>query len=142
MNTNIITMQSFVSIRKSQQSGGYYFRLFKDGVAYQAHSEDSAAVLLSATGALNKSNLVQVKRTRSNGEEWMDLQIKYPLNLEIRVDGDANGAKFCTIMSATRVKPMQLSVNLDGVETRVPQYGAKRAAVAEEQAEEDAPGAL
>lgn len=131
---NTITLQSFVSIRKSQTTGGYYFRLFKDGVAYQAHSADSAAVLLAATGPLNRANLVQVTRTRTSGEQWTDLQVKFPLDLEIRVDGDANGAKFCTILKASRVKPMSLNVNLDGVETRVPEYGAKRAATANAQA--------
>lgn len=131
---NTITLQSFVSIRKSQTTGGYYFRLYKDGVAYQAHSADSAAVLLAATGPLNKANLVQVKRNRTNGEEWTDLQVKFPLDLVIRVDGDANGAKFCTILEAKRVKPMTLAVNLDGVETRVPNYGPRRAAAANAQA--------
>ena len=143
MNTpsNTITLQSFVSIRKSQTTGGYYFRLFKDGQAYQAHSKESADVLLKATGALNKSNLVAVQRTRANGESWEDIQVKFPLDLTIRVDGDANGAKFATILEAKRVQPMTLAIDLDGVEKRTPNYGAKRAAAVEAEAE-DAPAAL
>lgn len=138
MNTpNTITLQSFVSIRKSQTTGGYYFRLYKDNTAYQAHSAESAAVLLAATGPLNKSNLVKVERKRLTGEKWDDLQIKFPLDLEIRVDGDANGAKFCSIIKATRVKPMDLQVNLDGVETRVPNYGTARAAKANAEADDE-----
>lgn len=145
MNTpsNTITLQSFVSIRKSQTTGGFYFRLYKDGQAYQAHSKESADALLKATGALNKSNLVAVQRTRANGETWEDIQIRFPLDLVIRVDGDANGAKFATILEAKRVQPMQLAIDLNGVEKRTPNYGtARAAAVAAESEDADAPATL
>ena len=140
-NNNTITLQSFVSIRKSQTTGGYYFRLYKDGQAYQAHSKESADTLLKATGALHKSNLVAVQRTRANGETWEDIQVKFPLDLTIRVDGDANGAKFATILEAKRVQPMTLAINLDGVEKRTPKYGAARATVVAAESE-DAPATL
>ena len=141
-NPNTITLQTFISIRKSQATGSYYFRLFKDGVAYQAHSAESAAVVLKATGALNKSNLVSIKRSRNDGTQWDDLQIRYPLDLVIRVDGDADGAKFCTILDAKRVQPMQLDINPDGVEIRIPNYGSQRAAKVAEANGDDAPAAL
>lgn len=118
---NTMTIQSFVSIRKSQTTGAYYFRLYRDGVAYQAHSAESAKAVLAAVGnALNHTNLVQIERTRSTGEKWLDLQIKYPLSIELRVDGDANGAKFCTILHAERVQPISsLPIAMDRVESRV-----------------------
>lgn len=142
-NPNTLSLQSFVSIRKSQKTGGHYFRLYKDGVAYQAHSAESAQTLLKATGPLNKNNLVSVQRKRLDGTTWDDLQVKFPLDLVIRVDGDADGAKFCTILEAKRVQPMELSIAMDGVEKRVPNYGARRAAVATAEAEDaDAPAAL
>lgn len=140
-NNNTVSFQTFVSIRKSQSTGGHYFRLYKDGQAYQAHSKESADALLKATGALNKSNLIAVQRTRANGETWEDIQIRFPLDLTIRVDGDANGAKFATILEAKRVQPMSLNIDLNGVEKRTPNYGAKRAAVVEAEAE-DAPATL
>ena len=145
MNTNTMSFQTFVSVRKSAATGGYYLRFFRDGVAYQAHSQESAnAVLAAIGGRLDKTNLVAVQRTRANGEPWEDLQIRFPLDLVVRVDGDANGgAKFATVIEARRVAPMRLSVNLDGVEKRTPNYGAKRAAiVAAESEDADAPATL
>lgn len=122
-----LTMQSFISIRKSTTTGEPYFRMYHDNVAYQAHSEDSARVVLQAVGKLDKTTLVQLQRKTLAGEPWTDLRLKFPLELEVRKDGDANGgAKFCTILKASRIKPMKLAIDLNGVETHVPKYAAAK----------------
>lgn len=143
-NTNTMTLKAFVSIRKSPTTGNFYFRLYKDGQAYQIHDAESAGILTKVTGALNKSNLIAVQRTRANGETWEDIQLRFPLKLTIQVDGDADGgAKFATILDAKRVEPMKLSIDINGVEKRTPNYGAKRAAVVAAESEDaDAPATL
>ena len=90
-------------IDKDFRTGKHIFRFENKGIVYHAHSSHSADVVLKAIGgALNKDTLVSVKHITDDGAEVEWLRIKVPLNMTLRVDGEDDGVKLCTILSAAK----------------------------------------
>lgn len=95
--------QTYLYIDKDFRTGKHIFRFENKGIVYHAHSSHSADVVLKAIGgALNKDTLVSVKHITDDGAEVEWLRIKVPLNMTLRVDGEDDGAKLCTILSAAK----------------------------------------
>ena len=116
-----MNIQAFISLHSSRDTGTKYLRVYADGVPYIICDAESLAKAKAAVGGvLNKSNLVLVNRTRKDGSTWQDLQIKYPLVLDLQIRGNASAeAKFATITEAKRVTGIDdFGADLNGVEVR------------------------
>lgn len=95
--------QTYLYIDKDFRTGKHIFRFENKGIVYHAHSSHSADVVLKAIGgALNKDTLVSAKHITDDGAEVEWFRIKVPLNMTLRVDGEDDGAKLCTILSAAK----------------------------------------
>lgn len=96
-------LQAYVYIDKDFRTGYNIFRIENNGTVYHAHSQHSADVVLKVIGGvLNKETLVFVKHREDDGTEVEWLRIKFPLKMTIRVDGEDNRVKLCTILSAEK----------------------------------------